>query len=137
MSDLSFSQYQEVLKPFQELIFGIINLIEELPEEKTSEKTKDLLNQIFLSVITMHLSQKMQGKGLPNKEELEEKITNNEEKDVYSEFMKGLTLKTLQKYFEDSTSLIMTNYYFEVKEKMTQEKIDSIQRLYQEIQERS
>ncbi|MDH5533657.1 MAG: hypothetical protein OEX81_04495 [Candidatus Pacebacteria bacterium] len=137
MSELSFSQYQEIMKPFIDLIYGIVNIIGYDNKEKEKETADILVNQIFLSVMVMHLSQSSKGKMTPDSDELNKMIKDGKSEEVLSIFAKGITLDKLNKYLEESATMVMTNYYFEVKDQITPEKTESIKNLYQEIQERS
>ena len=134
MPELSFSQYQELMKPFFDLIKGIVSIIGYETKDKESELSETLINQIFLSVIIMHISQKNKGKDLPNSEELSTKIKEGNKENLITELTSGITSENLTKYLAESTTLVMTNYYFEVKDKITPEKTTQIQKLYQDIQ---
>ena len=129
MSDLSFSQYQEAMKPFFDLIEGIVHIVGYESQEEESEINQSLITQIMLSVIIMHLSQENRGKDLPDSEEIKKKIEEGNSEEILSNLTSGITLEILSKYLSESTTLVMTNYYFEVKNQITPEKTDEIKKL--------
>ena len=135
MPELSFSQYQEAMKPFFDLIKGIVHIIGYENKEKENGISEDLINQIFLSVIIIHVSQEKNGKELPNSEEIQKKIKEGNGVDVLSNLTSGITEENLTKYMSESTTLVMTNYYFEVKDQITPEKTEQIKELYKNITE--
>ncbi|NCN87504.1 MAG: nucleotidyltransferase family protein [Candidatus Pacebacteria bacterium] len=135
MSDLSFSQYQEAMKPFFDLIKGIVHIIGYENKEKENEINESLITQIMLSVIIMHISQENKGKDLPDSEEIKKKIEEGNSEEILSNLTAGITQEILSKYLSESTTLVMTNYYFEVKDQITPEKTEEIKKLYQEISE--
>jgi len=135
MSELSFTQYQAVMKPFFDLIKGIVHIVGYENEEKENEINESLINQIFLSVIIMHMSQEKKGKDLPSSEEIKKKIESGDKESLLADLTSGITQEKLTKYLSESTTLVMTNYYFEVKDQITPEKTDEIQKIYQEIKE--
>lgn len=133
MTKIQFSDYQEIMKPFFQLLSGIVEIIEEQKTDQTKEKTADLINQILLSVVIMHVSQTKQGKDIPNSDEIQTQISQGNTEQLFNSFFEGITQDALTKYLSESTTIVMTNYYFEVKDKVTPEKSAQIEKLYQNL----
>lgn len=135
MTELNFEQYQEVMKPITDLIEGIVKIVGYDTTEEEREISTSLINQLFLSVIIMHISQSKKGKDLPDSSEINSKLESGNGEKIVSELTSGITKDDLTKYLSESATLVMTNYYYEVKDVITPEKTQQIQKLYEKIQE--
>lgn len=135
MPGITFNQYQEVMKPFIDLIEGIVKIIGYDKTEEENEVINSLINQVFISIIVMHLSEQNKGKKDINQDELNEKLKSENNEEILSSFTKGITKENFIKYLEESANIVMTNYYFKVKNRVTSEKTNQIQNLYQKIKE--
>lgn len=133
MSDQTSIQYQELMKPFFDLIKGIVHIVEYESEKQEKEVSDDLINQIFLSVSIMHLSDQSKGKTSADSKDIEDLVESGKTDEVLKIFSQGISKENFLKYLEDSSTVVMTNYYYKVKEKMTPEKTKKVENLYNNI----
>jgi hypothetical protein len=134
MADLTFSQYQEIMKPFFDLIKGIVHIVGYESQEEEFFISDSLINQIMLSVTIMHLSQSRKGRDIPDKEVLEKEIKENGDEAVFNSLTNNIRQEDLTKYLSESTTIVMTNYYYEVKDRITPSKTQEIKSLYEKIE---
>lgn len=135
MNESNFSDIQNFLKPIYELVNGIVHIAEEGSPEIEKEISNSLIEQIFISTSIMHLSNKLQAQNIPDAEEIKELMAKDEKEAVLGKFTQDITKENLLKYIEESASIVMTNYYFQVKNKLNDQKTSEIEKLQQKIQE--
>lgn len=135
MNEANFSDMQNFLKPIYELVNGIVHIVEESSPEIEKEISNSLIEQIFISTSIMHLSNKLQAQNIPDAEEIKELMVKDEKEAVLGKFTQDITKENLLKYIEESASIVMTNYYFQVKNKLNDQKTSEIEKLQQKIQE--
>ncbi len=135
MTESNFSDLQSFLKPIYDLINGIVHIVEEESLEKEKEISDSLIQQVFISTTIMHLSEQSQAKSVPKAEEVKDLMAKGEKEEVLAHFTKNITKENLLKYIEESATIVMTNYYFQVKNKLNDQKNKQISELQQKIQE--
>lgn len=135
MTEPNFSDLQSFLKPIYDLVKGIVHIVEEQNDEVEKEVSDSLIEQIFISTTIMHMSEQSQAKSVPPADEIKNLMAQGEKEAVLAEFTKNITKENLLKYIEDSATIVMTNYYFQVKDKLNDEKNKQIGELQQKIQE--
>jgi len=136
MADFSFSQFQAQMKPIEDLVLSIVRITGNEPEEKQREIGEDLLNQIMVSALVMHLSEQELKNKLPDSETIEKMIDEGRGEDFFGLFAKNITAEKLFQYLQDSASVIMSVYFEKVRSNITPEKIKQIQIAFQEVEER-
>lgn len=135
MAELTFSQYQSIMKPIEDLILGIVKIVGYENPEQEVEISNDLLTQITTSALVMHMSERELMNKLPETDLIEKMVDEKDGAALVGLFTKDVTPEKLFKFLQDSASIVMTNYYNQVKDKMTPEKTQAVAKLYQEIEE--
>lgn len=135
MIESNFSDLQSFLKPLYDLVSGIVHITEEQDEKTEVEISNSLIEQIFISTTIMHLSEQSQAKSVPQAEEIKGLMEKDDKEAVLANFTKNITKENLLKYIEESATIVMTNYYFQVKDKLNDDKTKQIAELQQKISE--
>lgn len=135
MAEFNFSDFQNFTRPITDLVNGIVQIVETENQEKSTQIASELIDQIYISAVIMHLSELNQAKNIPNAQEIKTLMANNQQTEVVQKFTQGITKDKFLQYLEESATIVMTNYYFQVKDKLTDEKTRLISELQQKIEE--
>ncbi|MCL4208329.1 hypothetical protein KJZ63_01700 [Patescibacteria group bacterium] len=135
MNQLDFSSPEAFFQPIYELVEGIVNIVEEKTVEEKKKISDDLIEQIFISTTIMHLSEQAKAKNVPSADEIKKLMDKDDKTSVLNSFTQGIDKENLLKYIEESATIVMTNFYFQVKDKLDDQKTTQIENLQQKIQE--
>lgn len=135
MNQLDFSSPEAFFQPIYELVEGIVNIVEEKTVEEKKAISDSLIEQIFISTTIMHLSEQSKAKNIPTAEEIKNLMAKDDKASVLNSFTQGISKENLLKYIEESATVVMTNYYFQVKDRLNDQKTAQIESLQQKIQE--
>lgn len=135
MNQSDFSSQEAFLQPIYELVEGIVNIVEEKTIEEKKAISSSLIEQIFISTTIMHLSEQSKARNILTAEEIKNLMAKDDKASVLNSFTQGISKENLLKYIEESTTIVMTNYYFQVKDRLNDQKTAQIESLQQKIQE--
>lgn len=134
MAEFTFAQYQAQMKPIEDLVLGIVKIVSAETPEKELEVGQDLLTQIMISALVMHLSEKELMNQLPETEAIEKMIEEKRGEAFLKLFSGDLTQEKLFTYLQDSASVVMSLYFEKIKNQMTPDKTAQIQTLFQAVE---